>query len=44
MVGGIDIYRSAALLIAKHGKDAVIEAAMRADAMFDIGDPKRTLD
>ena len=34
----IDIYRSAALLIKKHGEDAVIEAAMKADAMLDDGD------
>ena len=34
----IDIYRSAALLIQKHGDDAVIEAAIRADAMLDAGD------
>ena len=34
----IDIYRSAALLIESHGEDAVIEAAMRADAMLDKGD------
>lgn len=34
----IDIYRSAALLIRQHGDDAVIEAAMKADAMLDKGD------
>jgi hypothetical protein len=34
----IDIYRSAVLLIEKHGEDAVIEAAIRADAMLDKGD------
>ena len=34
----IDIYRSAHLLIQKHGEDAVIEAAMKADAMLDKGD------
>ena len=34
----IDIYRSANLLIKKHGDDAVIEAAMRADSMLDKGD------
>ena len=38
MVDEIDIYRSAALLIEKHGEDAVIEAAIRADAMLDKGD------
>jgi hypothetical protein len=34
----IDIYRSAALLIKRHGEDAVIEAARRADAMLEAGD------
>ena len=34
----IDIYRSAALLIKQHGEDAVIEAAMKADAMLEKGD------
>ena len=34
----IDIYRSANVLIRKHGEDAAIEAAMRADAMLDRGD------
>ena len=34
----IDIFRSAALLIQKHGDDAVLEAAMKADAMLDKGD------
>ena len=38
MLGEIDIYRSAAVLIKKHGDDAVIEAARRADAMLDRGD------
>jgi len=38
VVDEIDIYRSAALLIEKHGEDAVIEAAIRADAMLDMGD------
>ena len=37
----IDIYRSAALLIEKHGEGAVIEAAIRADAMLDMGDQER---
>ena len=34
----IDIYRTANLLIEKHGEDAVVEAAIRADAMLDKGD------
>ena len=34
----IDIYRTANLLIEKHGDNAVIAAAMKADAMLDKGD------
>ena len=34
----LDIYRSANLLIETHGEDAVIKAAMKADAMLDKGD------
>ena len=33
----IDIYRSAKLLVEKHGDDAPIHAAMRADEMLDTG-------
>ena len=33
-----DIYRSAKLLIDRHGDDAVIEAAMRADELLEAGD------
>ncbi len=33
-----DIYRSAKLLIDRHGGDAVIHAAMRADELLDAGD------
>ena len=33
-----DIYRSAKLLIDRHGENAVIEAAMMADKMLDAGD------
>ncbi len=32
MIPDIDIYRSANLLVKRHGEDAPIEAAMRADA------------
>ncbi len=32
-----DIYRSAKLLIDRHGDDAVIEAAMMADKMLEQG-------
>ena len=34
----LDIYRAANLLIEKHGESAIIEAAIRADAMLDKGD------
>ncbi len=38
MIPDIDIYRVANLLVKRHGQDAPIEAAMRADAMLDKGD------
>ncbi len=38
MIPDLDIYRSAQVLVKRHGKDAPIEAAMRADAMLDKGD------
>ncbi len=38
MIPDLDIYRSANLLVKRHGPDAPIEAAMRADAMLDKGD------
>ena len=38
MTGDKDIYRSAKLLIDRHGDDAVIHAAMRADKMLEAGD------
>ncbi len=34
----IDIWRTAKLLTDKHGADAPIHAAMRADALLDKGD------
>ena len=34
----LDIYRSANLIVKRHGQDAPIHAAMRADAMFDRWD------
>ena len=34
----IDIYRSAKLLIDRYGEDATLEAAARADDLFDEGD------
>ncbi len=38
MIPDLDIYRVANLLVKRHGQDAPIEAAMRADAMLDKGD------
>ncbi len=38
MIPDLDICRSANLLVKRHGEDAPIEAAMRADAMLDAGD------
>ncbi len=38
MIPGLDIYRSAQLLVKQHGQDAPIHAAMRADAMLEAGD------
>ncbi len=38
MISDLDIYRSGNLLVKRHGEDAPIHAAMRADAMLDRGD------
>ncbi len=38
MIPDLDIYRSANLLVQRHGEDAPIETAMRADAMLEKGD------
>ncbi len=38
MIPDIDIFRSAQVLVKRHGEDAPIHAAMRADAMLDKGD------
>ncbi len=38
MIPDLDIYRVANLLVKRHGQDASIEAAMRANAMLDKGD------
>ncbi len=40
MTSDLDIYRSASLLVKRHGQDAPIHAALRADAMLDKGDLK----
>ncbi len=38
MIPDLDIYRSAQMLVKRHGQDAPIHAAMRAEAMLDKGD------
>ncbi len=38
MILDLDIYRSANILIKRHGQDAPIHAAMRADAMLEAGE------
>ncbi len=38
MTSDLDIYRTANVLIKRHGQDAPIHAAMRADAMLKAGD------
>ncbi len=39
MIPHLDIFRSAQVLVKRHGPDAPIPAAMRADAMLEKGDP-----
>ncbi len=38
MIPDLDIFRSANFLVRRHGQDAPIQAAMRADAMLETGD------
>ncbi len=38
MISNLDIYRSAQVLVKRHGTDAPIQAAVRADAMLEAGD------
>ena len=38
MTNRLDIYRSANILVKQHGDEALIEAAMHADAMLERGD------
>ncbi len=38
MIPDLDIYRSAQVLVKRHGQDAPIEAAMQANAMLEVGD------
>ena len=43
MISDLDIWRAANLLIRKHGADAELEAAKRADLMLDRGDDEGQL-
>ena len=38
MIPDLDIYRSAQVLVKRHGQNAPIHAATRADAMMEKGD------
>ncbi len=38
MTSDLDIYRSAQVLVKRHGEDAPIRAAMRADELLEAGD------
>ncbi len=38
MTSDLDIYRAASVLVKRHGEDAPIHAAMRADAILKTGD------
>ena len=38
MILDLDIYRSAQVLVKRHGQDAPIHAAMRADELLEAGD------
>ncbi len=38
MIPDLDIYRSAKVLVKRHGQDAPYETAMKADAMLEKGD------
>ncbi len=40
MISDLEIYRAANTLVKCYGEDAEIEAAMRADAMIERGDPE----
>ena len=40
MIPDLDIWRAANLLIQRHGEDAEIVAAQRADQMLERGDPE----
>ena len=38
MIPDLNIYRSARVLVKRHGEDAPIHAAMRADELLEAGD------
>ena len=38
MIDDLDILRAANILVQRHGADAAIEAARRADEMLEVGD------
>ena len=38
MIPALDIWRSASVLVKRHGEDAPIHAAMRADELLEAGD------
>ena len=38
MTPDLDIYRAGQVLVKRHGEDAPIEAAMRADAVLELAD------
>ena len=38
MIPDLDIYRAANVLVKLHGQDALVHAAMRADAMLETSD------
>ena len=38
MIPDLDLYRAASVIIKQYGQDAPIHAAMRADAMLEVGD------
>ncbi len=38
LIPDLDIYRTANVLIKRHGQDAPIQAAMRADELLEAGD------
>ena len=37
MTSGLDIYRTAVVLVKRHGQDAPIHAAIRAEALLEAG-------